>query len=83
MKRQKTLVIVCAVLFAVLVAAYFFVITPYIKANTPEKEVTTPETEAGEIVGISDRIYIFKNISKEEIKKITVENSYGSYAFGY
>lgn len=81
MKRQKTLVIVCAVLFAVLVAAYFFVITPYIKANTPEQEVTTPETEAGEIVGISDRIYIFKNISKEEIKKITVENSYGSYAF--
>ncbi len=81
MKRQRNLVIVCAVLFVVLLAAYFLVITPYIKANTPEDEVTTPETEAGEIVGISDRIYIFKNISTEEIKKITVENSSGSFSF--
>lgn len=81
MRRQKTLVIVCAVLFAVLLAAYFFVITPYIKANTPEKENTTPETEAGEIVGISDRIYIFRDIKASEIAKITVENQSGSYAF--
>jgi len=81
MKRQRKLVIVCAVLFALLLAAYFFVITPYIKANTPEEEVETPETEAGEMIGISDRIYIFRNISKEEIKKITVENKEDSFAF--
>ncbi len=81
MRRQKILVIVCSVLFAVLLAAYFFVITPYIKANTPVSEDTAPETEAGEIVGISDRIYIFRDISAAEIAKITVENQSGSFAF--
>ncbi|MBR4071004.1 MAG: DUF4340 domain-containing protein [Clostridia bacterium] len=81
MRRQKTLVIVCAVLFAVLLAAYFFVITPYIKANTPEVENTAPETEAGEMVGISDRIYIFRDIKASEIAKISVENQSGSFAF--
>ncbi len=81
MKRQRNLMIACAVLFAVLVIAYFFVINPYIKANTPSDEVTTPETEAGELVGISDRIYIFRSISANEIKKITVENSKGTYSF--
>lgn len=81
MRRQKILVIVCAVLFAVLLAAYFFVITPYIKANTPEEEKITPETESGEILGISDRIYIFRDISAKEIAKISVENNSGSFAF--
>ncbi len=81
MKRQKILVIVCAVLFVILLAAYFLVISPYIEANTTEEEKTTPETEAGELVGISDRIYIFEAIYSEQIKKITVNNEYGGFAF--
>ena len=81
MRRQKILVIVCAVLFILLLAGYFFVITPYIKANTPAEENTTPETEAGELIGISDRIYIFEAIYSDRIKKITVENEHGGFAF--
>ncbi len=81
MRRQKILVIVCAALFVIMLAGYFFVITPYIKANTPVAENTTPETEAGEIVGISDRIYIFEAIYSDRIKKITVDNEYGGFAF--
>ena len=70
MRRQKILVIVCALLFAALLVCYFFVITPYIKANTPEDVTDAPETEAGELLGISDRIYVFKAIYSDCIKKI-------------
>lgn len=81
MRRQKILVIVCALLFAALLVCYFFVITPYIKANTPEDVTDAPETEAGELLGISDRIYVFKAIYSDSIKKITVENEHGGFAF--
>lgn len=81
MKRQRNLMIVCAVLFVVLLLAYFLVIAPYIKANAPQDETATPETEAGEILGYSDRIYIFRSIAVNEIKNITVQNEKGEYSF--
>ncbi len=81
MRRQKILVIVCAVLFALLIGAYFAVIRPYIRNNTPEEVETTPETEAGEGIGAYDRIFMFDAISAENIKRITVDNEFGGFAF--
>lgn len=81
MRRQKILMIVCAVLLLVLICAYFFVISPYIAKNTPEKDDETPQLEQGESLGALNRIFMFDAIAADKISKITVENSDDSYVF--
>jgi len=78
-KSQKTLIIVFAALFAVLLVVYFAVVAPLL---TPETAETEPlETVEGEAVGPNRRYLMFEHIEKSGIQSIEVHNEYGSYKF--
>lgn len=77
-KGRKVLIVILALLIAVLAVLYFAVVRPLIN-ETVEKEPV--ETEAGEAVGSSDRIFLFPKLSRDDISSIAVENSHGGYTF--
>ncbi len=79
MRKQGILIIVLTVLFAVSLVLYFAVIKPM----TVEEEVKeeAPDTEAGEILDLNNRFFLFGSIDRSEIANITVDNEYGGFTF--
>ncbi len=81
-KKQKTLIIILTLLFAVLIAAYFGVIKPIVEAPEPEETTVPAETDApGEVVGFNDRILMFEHTEKKDIRSIEVHNDSGTFTF--
>lgn len=81
-KKQKILIIVLTVVFALLVASYFVIVKPIVDRVEPEESTEPVETDApGEVVGFNDRILIFEHTEKANIRSIEVHNSYGTYTF--
>ena len=71
LKKQKVLIVVLTVLFAVMIAAYFVVVRPIIEQEEPVQTAAPVETEAaGEVVGQNDRILMFAHTEKENIRKL-------------
>ena len=81
MKRQKILVIVLAVLFALMLAAYFAVIRPVFGEKDGGDVTDVPETESGESLGTSNRFFMFRSLSREDIASVEVDNKYGGFTF--
>ncbi len=80
MRRQKILLISLAVVFCLFIVGYIFIVRPMVTETAPQTETEAPETEPGEAL-LSDRFFMFQSISSEDIKKISVENEHGSFAF--
>ncbi len=81
-KKQKVIIIVLAVLFAVLIAGYFVVVKPIVEQVDPEETTEPRETDApGEVVGFNDRILMFEHTEKKDIRSIEVHNPNGTYTF--
>jgi len=78
-KSQKTLIIIFAALFAVLLVVYFAVVAPLLVEEAAETEPL--ETVEGEAVGPNGRYLLFEHTEKSDIQSIEVFNEYGSYRF--
>jgi len=79
MRRQAIFTIVLACVFLLSLAVYGFVIVPLTAPK--EEEKILPETEPGEILDITERFYMFKTLTREEIESITVNNEDGGFVF--
>lgn len=78
-KKQKLTIIVCASVFAVLLAIYLIFIQPLLK--TEETETEPPELLEGEVLGTNNRVLMFPHTEKADILSIEVHNEKGSYKF--
>ena len=79
--KQLILIGVLVLITVVAALSFFLVIEPNLptgESETVEEETTLVE---GEEQGYLDRIMIFEHVQRENIKRIDVTNSYGSYAF--
>ncbi len=78
-KKQKTLIIIFVILFALLCAAYFIFIRPLLASEAPE--LPKLDLLPGEEM-ISPQIanfYIFSPLSRSSIQSIEVQNEHGTY----
>lgn len=81
MRKQKKLIVILAILFCVLLAAYFAVVVPIVNREDPPETTEPIETTDGEVVGAEDRILMFEQITRENIKQIDVHNEHGEFTF--
>jgi hypothetical protein len=79
--KQKKLIIIFAAVIAVLLAGYFAVVVPMVNKAEPEETTEPLVTQAGEEVGINDRILMFPHIEKKGMQSIEVTNEFGTYTF--
>lgn len=78
-RRRLIIAVTLAVLLAVSAILYFTVLEDMlaVKVDPP----APPETAEGESVGAGDRIEIFKQVTRENLKSLSVTNQHGSYEF--
>lgn len=72
--NQRDLIIGLAVVFGVLLLAYFFIIRPLLKDDA---QVTTKKTEliwSDEVASGNSAILLFPNVTRDQIKEIAVHN---------
>ncbi len=81
MRKQKKLILALVIVFAILVGAYFAVVMPIVNREEPVETTAPPETTDGEQIGASDRILMFEQITRENIQKIEVHNTYEEFTF--
>lgn len=79
--KQKKPILICAVIFAVLLLAYFLVVRPLVESGNEEEETEPLETVSGEVVGINDRYMMYPQVERSGMYSIQVENEYGSFEF--
>ncbi len=79
--KQKRLMILCGILFAVLLIAYIAFIRPLTAPPEGEDEIELPETLEGEDVSELGRFLMFPHVQRAGMQSIRVENEYGSYEF--
>ena len=77
-KKRLIPLIVSAVIFTVLLVAYFVFVAPLLNEST---DTEPPQLFEGEFLGSNNRILMFKHTERASIKKIEVKNEYGKYAF--
>ncbi len=81
LKKQKILAITLALLFILLIVAYFVVVKPIVEREEPvetEPEETLRENE-GEAIGNTGKVLVYNYIKSADIQAITVKNDFGSY----
>lgn len=79
LKKQKTIIIVMAALFVLLVIAYFAVIRPLTAVNednTSKLELIDGEVKINDVL---TNFYMYEPISRASIQSIEVENEHGGY----
>lgn len=81
MSKQKKKLILLAILFAVLVIAYFVVVVPLVESGESGDDTNPPETVDGEIIGLNDRYMMYPQVERESMKSLKIENEHGSYEF--
>ncbi len=81
-KRQIFTIIIMALVVAVAICVYFFVVVPIVNhvEETPGEEI---ELLDGEALGANNRILIFDHYERKDIQEISVHNEYGDYSFYY
>ncbi len=77
-KKQRTIIIICLSVIAVLAIVWFAVISPLVRSGGTD-EAEPPELLDGELIGTSNRIMMFEHIEKAEIDSIKVHNEYGDF----
>ena len=70
MRKQKKLIMVLAIVCCILAGVYFAVVMPIINREEPPETTEPIETTDGEVIGASDRILMFEQITREYIKSI-------------
>lgn len=79
-KQQRNLIIILSVFVVLLAVAYFAVVKPLV--NRVEPVVTeTVKVDEGEVAGANDRIQLFEEVARADLKSIQVINEYGEYTF--
>lgn len=78
-KQQRVLIIVLAILFTVMLAAYFIIVKPL--TTEEETEAVPPETKDGEALTYSDYFLLFPQVERANIQSIEVHNDYGEFKF--
>lgn len=78
-KKQTIIAAVFAVLFVVLIVAYFAVVKPLTSEPVETETKEAVETDVGEALGMADKILVYPYVASKQIQSITVHNSYGSY----
>ena len=81
MRKQKKLIVILAVVFCILLGAYFAVVMPILNREEPPETTEPIETTDGEVIGASDRILMFEKVERADIAKIEVHNTHGDYTF--
>ena len=79
--KQKKLIIISAILFAVLLIVYFAVVVPIVNKTEPAETTAPPSTLPGEDVGVGNRVQMFEHVERSNMKSIEVHNSHGTYTF--
>ncbi len=79
--KQKKLLILCAVLFAVMLVLYLAVVRPLVNSGEPEETRKPVETVEGETVSNNGRIFMFPHVERAGMQSIKIENQYGSFEF--
>ncbi len=82
MKKQLRSIIIMAVLVALSLCLYFFVVLPIVNRSDDEPKETIELLE-GEVLGRNDSLMIFDHYERSEIAEILVHNQYGEFAFYY
>ena len=72
--KQKNTIIALAVIFAVLLAAYIFIIMPLMKDDADIKTTPVSLIWENEITGVNNRVMMFEHIERENIAEIKVHN---------
>ncbi len=79
LKKQKRTIIICAVVIALLAAAYFIFIAPMLD-KTEDKEI--PELLEGEVWDEGyGKIMMYPALDQNEISELTVHNEHGDFGF--
>ncbi len=79
--KQKKLLILCAVIFAVMLVLYLAVVRPLVNTEMPEETKKPVETVEGEAVSNNGRIFMFPHVERAGMQSIKIENQYGSFEF--
>lgn len=79
MRRQNILLISITAVFVLLLLAYLLLIRPMSKDEDPADTAVPVETEDGEVLGISDRYFLFTSLERKDIQSIEVENAMGGF----
>ena len=77
-KRTVTLIVIAA-LVVILIPVYFAVIKPML--NEPATEEEPPELLPGEVLGLNNRILMFEQVERADIRRIEVHNAEGGFTF--
>ena len=78
-KKQQKKIIIFAVAFAILILAYFLIISPMIKRATAGVEAEIPNLLDGEVLGSQNRILMMEHVEKADIQEIEIHNDNGTY----
>lgn len=78
-KKHIRLIIIALVVVAATAVSYFAVIRPFIDSRAYVEE--PPETLEGEVLGTSNRYYMYSSISRDIMKSIEVSNENGGFKF--
>lgn len=79
--KQRNIIIISAIVFVALLAAYFAVIRPLVNKVEPAQTTAPAETKSGEVIGAVGRVQMFEQVERSNIKSIEVHNSHGEYTF--
>ncbi len=72
--KQKNTIIALAVIFAVLLAAYLFIIMPLMKDDAETKITPVSLIWENEVKGVNNRVMMFEHIERADIAEIKVHN---------
>ena len=75
-KKQKRSLIIASAVFVLLLIAYVAVVLPMMKDDTVTEP---PELVEGEVLGTNNRIMMFPQVTRAEMKEIFVSNEHGEF----
>jgi len=79
--KQKRPVLICVLVFAVLLIAYFAVVRPLVNSGLDSEDTEPLVTLEGEGSSGDGRFLIFPQVERSGMQSILVENEYGTYEF--
>lgn len=79
--KQKKLLVICTVIFAVILVLYLAVIRPLVNTEEPAQPGDPLETVEGETVSVNGRIFMYPQVERAYMQSIKVVNEHGSYEF--
>ncbi len=72
--KQKNTIIALGIIFAVLLAAYLFIIMPLMKDDTDVSSTPISVIWENEVQGVNNRVMMFEHIERDSVDEIKVHN---------